>query len=113
MHLRSFKEGLVLISTHCNTLVNLHRWLNSLGGKTNLSSFGLVPVSNCSLGPRDHVKCRYYPLTYGFPFLKGHSSATLFSIRNDENTLVVFKASVHYFLSNFLFFHQMIALQKL
>ena len=117
MHLGSFKEGLVLISTHFNAFINLYKWLNSLGGKTNLSSFGFVPISNCSLGPRDQVKCRYYLLTYGFPFLKRHSSVTLFSIifrrRNGENTFVVLKACVHYFFNKFLFFHQMIVLQKL
>ena len=80
MHLRSFNESLILIYTHLTLSSTCTSWLNLLGGKTNLSPFGLVLISNCSLGPRDQVKCRYYLLTYGFPFLKRHSSANLFSI---------------------------------
>ena len=30
IHLRSFKEGLVLISVHCKAFVNLHKWLKQL-----------------------------------------------------------------------------------
>ena len=105
MHLRSFNESLILIYTHLTLSSTCTSWLNLLGGKTNLSPFGLVLISNCSLCPRDQVKCRYYLLTYGFPFLKRHSSANLFSIifrrRNGQNTFVVLKACVHYFLSIF------------
>ena len=59
---------------------------NSSAGKTTSSSFGLVPITNCSLGPWDRVVCRYCPLKHGSQFLRRRfsinisSSATLFSI---------------------------------
>ena len=74
---------------------------NSSGRKTTSSSFGLVLISNCSLGPQDRVKCRYRPLKYGSPFLKRlfslniSSSAIRFSIiikrYSGENTFAVLK----------------------
>ena len=71
MHLRSFKEGLVHISTHCKAFVNWYEWLKQLIRRENdFSTFGFISVSNCSLGPRDPVRCRYCRLKSGPLFRK-------------------------------------------
>ena len=90
IYLHSFKEGLLLISTHCQAFINLHKQLEQFIWWKN--DFIIIwSSSNLKLQSRAtrSSQVQILPFSYGFTFLK-----RLFSIKLSSSTIhfsIIFK----------------------